>query len=278
LVRERNEDTFAICEELGLYLVSDGMGGAHAGDVAAALVAQALPVQLSARMNRLTEPTATDRAEALRMAIIELSQNIYIQSAGDGRVHGMGATIVACWIHERTALLAHMGDSRAYLLRKGALERLTEDHALADVLIQLGRLTKSEAKRHPAKNLLTRFVGMEGEVGPDVGVLALQEGDRVLLCSDGLTNMVADRPIARALWAEPSPGAVCDRLIAEAKASGGEDNVTAVVLDCGGVAANGSEDARVVVRRTVARSVQTIPEPSADSAEEQQGAPTVEGL
>jgi protein phosphatase len=125
----------------------------------------------------------------------------------------------------------NLGDSRAYLLRRGRLRRLTQDHTVAAVLLRLDEITPEEAGEHPGTHRLTRYVGMEGEALPDIQTLRLEAGDRLLLCSDGLTGMVSDRRIAHLLRQQPTPEDACQALIAAANAAGGRDNISAIVID-----------------------------------------------
>ena len=265
--RDHNEDIFAICEDIGMYLVSDGMGGAQAGEVASSLVAKALPVELAAQLTEVGSPAELKTSESLRRSIEALNKHMFEQASQVDEVRGMGATVVVCLIREGIATLAHMGDSRAYLMRAGALERLTEDHALVDTLLKMGQINKEEARKHPAQHVITRYVGMEGNVGPDVGQLQLEDGDRLLLCSDGLTNMVSDRRIAEVLWTELDLAAACDRLVHAANDAGGADNITVLILQYGERPPGTGKSKKVTVRRVVGRSMQSI-EPSIDESTE----------
>ena len=254
--RDHNEDAFAICDGLGLYVVADGMGGAQAGEVASSVVTQALPAQVAAQPHACGAAEAM--AECLGVTLNGLSREIYEQSQQADHLRGMGATVVACLIRGGMAALAHMGDSRAYLLRAGALERLTEDHGLVEMLLKLGHISKAEARTHPGRHVVTRHVGMEGETGPDVGLLELKHGDVLLLCSDGLTNMVSDRAIGEILVGEPELEAACDRLIEAANEAGGEDNITALLIRYGGAPEMGKGYKKVTVRQAVGRSMKPV--------------------
>lgn len=268
--RELNEDSFAVCDDLGLYIVSDGMGGAQAGEVASSLVAKALPAEVVARMSANAASSADDIADCLWHSIDALSRRMYEQTSEVGGLRGMGATVVACLIQGNIAAIGHMGDSRAYLIRDGALERLTEDHALADTLLRLGQISKTAARDHPGRHVLTRYMGMEGVVGPDVGTLTLKEGDRLLLCSDGLTNMVDDRLIGTVMWSESNIAFACRTLVNEAKEAGGEDNVSVLIIQYGPTPPDSKHVKRVAVRRTLGRSLKRF-EIAANESEHQQG-------
>ncbi len=231
-VRAKNEDGFAILPEHGLVVVADGMGGEQAGAAAASAVVTLLPRFFAARMAVAAPAQGNNVAEALRCAVVELSTAIHRQSAGEVGLSGMGATVVALNIRGRRALVAHMGDSRAYLFRTRRLTQLTDDHSIVGILLRQGEITEEEARHHPARGRLSRFVGMGGDVGPDVRSIRLRAGDRLLLCTDGLTGMVDDANIAQLLGEHSDPDAACASLVAAANAAGGVDNVTALVIDC----------------------------------------------
>jgi protein phosphatase len=148
---------------------------------------------------------------------------------------GMGATVALALLAGHRAHVAHLGDSRAYLLRRGRLQQLTKDHTVAAALLHLGEISEGEALAHPARHRLTRYIGMESEAVPDLRVVALEAGDRLLLCSDGLTGMVPDRRIAQLMRRQRTPKEACKALVAAANAAGGRDNVSAIVIDIGAV-------------------------------------------
>ena len=219
--RAANEDAFAIVEPRRLFIVSDGMGSHNAGAVAARVVTGVLPLLVQS-------PTT---AEDLCTAIAELSERLRSESTGHPGLHGMGATVVVALCAERSALIGHLGDSRAYLFRNGQLARLTEDHSVVGILIRMGEIDSMNAADHPAHGQISRFVGMEPPALPEVRAIELAAGDRLLLCTDGLTGMLADVALAAMLAEARPPDACCAALIDAANAAGGEDNITAVVVD-----------------------------------------------
>ena len=234
-VRQNNEDAFLLGEgkDETLFAVADGIGGFEAGEVASRIAVEAL---------RELEPGAPFEA-----AIGEANRRILAVGRGDERLSGMGTTIVALRFggtRERpVAEVAHVGDSRAYLLRGGALRPLTEDHSLVAELVRSGDLTRDQAAEHPQKNLITRALGAEEEVDVDTAVLPVNAGDRILLCSDGLSDMVSEAQISEIL-AESSddPETPARRLLSAALDAGGTDNVSVVIVDVKEQEASGGEE------------------------------------
>lgn len=230
-IRQRNEDAVAVLPDEGLFIVADGMGGRRAGATASRIVTEALPAMIRTGAAGLSADDVESWSLAVRDAIVELSRQIQGQSASRTGFAGMGATVVLAHVRADRALIAHMGDSRAYVYSNRRLRQLTDDHSVVGVLLRQERITPEEADHHPAKGRLSRYVGMEGEVYPDIRVLSVSSGDRLLLCSDGLTGMVADAAIAATLAERREPEAACRALVEAANAAGGRDNITVLVVD-----------------------------------------------
>ena len=260
-VRETNEDAFSVLEQQGLFIVSDGMGGARAGALASTMIVKALPVQISEE--RLTHKVGRGIeaqvavANGLVRSIGLVNEMVLNKTREHPQVKGLGATVVAgLYLGKGTLFLANLGDSRAYLVRRGALERLTKDHTVAEMLLQAGRINQRKLRRHPARHLLTRHIGMENCPAADTGLLPLHPDDRILLCTDGLTGMLKDREIGNILWETTDRQAACRLLIDRAKEAGGRDNVTAVILDVEEPQGRrGHRRRKVVVRRAIGRSL-----------------------
>ncbi len=216
-VRERNEDSYLV--EPPLYAVADGMGGARGGAVASSMALD--------KMEELFRSGKGSLTELIRAA----NRAVFERSISDRKVSGMGTTLTAATVDDEGAHLGHVGDSRAYLLRAGALRQLTDDHTLVNRMVKAGEITPLEAGTHPHRNVLTRSVGTEPEVDVDVEDVPLIDGDRLLLCSDGLTGMVTEPQIQAILEAAPDPQDAADRLIKAANRAGGIDNITVVILD-----------------------------------------------
>lgn len=216
-VREGNEDSYLV--DAPLYAVADGMGGHRGGEVASSLALETIEA-----MFRAGDGTLADQVRAANRTVHE-------RSLADRKVSGMGTTLTAIVVQEATARIAHVGDSRGYLLRAGDLRQITADHTLVARMVKAGEISRSEADVHPHRNVLTRSVGTEADVEVDENDLALLDGDRLLLCSDGLTDMVSEDQIQAILEAEPNPQRAADRLVKAANRAGGIDNITALVLD-----------------------------------------------
>lgn len=224
MVRETNEDSF-VCQP-PLFLVADGMGGHVAGEVASRLAAETIAKHIAA------SAAVADYRKLLAEAIGKANTLIHRMALENSDYAGMGTTVTAAFITGSQLVWGHVGDSRLYLLRAGELRQLTEDHSLVGELLKKGSITTDEALQHPHRNILTRAVGTNERTKVDTGCLALAAGDRLLLCTDGLTNMVDDEAI-KTLMAADGDG-VADELVSKAKAAGGLDNITALVVAYGG--------------------------------------------
>lgn len=236
-VRTRNEDAFLVDVDRGIFIVADGLGGHSAGDTAAHMAKDLLPGIIHRRLVEAPAPSSRgDRmiGAILAKAIEELSH--LIREAGNRKVEckGMGTTVVAAVFTARHVHIAHMGDSRAYLLRGGRMRRLTEDHSIVALLLRQGEITPQEAESHPARGRLSRFAGMEGDVPAVTITIDLEAGDRILLCTDGVWGGLSDAKIREILVQDNTPEVTCGNLIEAGKEAGGQDNLTAVVVDVAG--------------------------------------------
>jgi PPM family protein phosphatase len=227
--RSGNEDSY-LCGRT-VFAVADGLGGHQGGEVASAAAVAPL-----AALDGRELATPTEAAEALAAAIQEANSAILERAAGDPSLWGMGTTMTAAAVTADGHLqLAHVGDSRAYLLREGALEQLTADHTVVAELVRRGRLTPELAAIHPERSILTRAVGLDPRIPVDTpDPLDLRPGDQYLLCSDGLTEAVPDPTIAELLSAKEDGDTACRSLIDAANEAGGPDNITVVLVRVGG--------------------------------------------
>ncbi len=219
-MRQGNEDSYLIHNGLQLFAVADGMGGHRAGEVAS-------HAALGALRDVLNENPNLSLTDAVGLA----NDAVYQMAVADPSLQGMGTTLTAVRMDGAAALLGHVGDSRAYLLRDDQLLRITEDHSFVDQLRREGRITEEQAATHPQRSILTRALGIEPGVPVDPGQVDLLDGDRLLLCSDGLHALVRDPVIHDILRRETQPQAASEALVAAANAAGGDDNITAVVID-----------------------------------------------
>lgn len=222
------------CKLDGLFVVADGMGGHAGGETASRIVVETLPVALQAELAaQMGKPDAVRCSEALRQALHAANDAVCKAAADDHTVRGMGTTCVAAVIVDSVAVLANVGDSRIYLLRDAALEQITEDHSLVQEYVRAGEMRPSEAMSSRYKNVITRAVGIASTVEPDIERVDLLEGDTLLLCSDGLTNMLSRSDIARTLGRASTAQDAAAQLVGAANAAGGTDNISAVVVRYG---------------------------------------------
>jgi serine/threonine protein phosphatase PrpC len=221
--RRRNEDSFVVAPPL--FAVADGMGGAQAGEVASKLAAAALED---------TDPGSSGGVERVVELIQEANRRVYERSNADPAASGMGTTITAALVEDKKVTFGHVGDSRAYLVRDGVIEQLTEDHSLVNELMKSGKLSAEEAEVHPQRSVITRALGTDPDVDVDTFVVDARENDLFLICSDGLTTMVGDDDILELLEKfHDDLDRAAKSLVAAANRAGGEDNITVVVFTIG---------------------------------------------
>ena len=218
-VRKQNEDSVYAADAQRLFAVADGMGVHRAGEVASAMAVEALHMRLQSRQPDL---------RLMRQAFEEANGQIAAASAGEERLQGMGTTMTALWQTERSVLIAHVGDSRVYLLRWGRLRQVTDDHSVVAELLRCGLITPQEARRHPYRNVITRSLGSAPTVEVDLLERDREPGDLLLLCTDGLSNMLTDREM-EALLVSLSPQKAADALMQKALEAGGTDNITLIL-------------------------------------------------
>jgi serine/threonine protein phosphatase PrpC len=223
-VRRTNEDNLFADEALGLFIVADGMGGHAGGEVASRLAIATISELMKARL------TEGDAESLIRSAIEQANALIHAQAEADPTLHGMGTTLVLALCRGDAIHLAHLGDSRAYLIHNGSIQRLTEDHSLVAQMVRSGQLTAEEAPRFHLRNVVTRSLGNQKLIEPDLAVVEWNAGDFLLLCSDGLTNMV-DESELRSLIAGGGADLErsCREAVDRANQNGGRDNITAVL-------------------------------------------------
>jgi len=236
-VRANNEDCYRIVTPLNLFVLSDGMGGEAHGEIASALAVETLVKHCLDTQNNPNAPVFGDskpgwsaKLKRLSSAVHLANTNIFKSAEEHPEQHGMGATLTAAWIDGAKVSIAHVGDSRAYLLRNGSLLQLTQDHSLVAEQVRRGILTAAEADESDMQSVLLRALGAQAEIEVDAEEHLLLPRDILLLCSDGLTRMVTEPEIAGTLQAETDPTKASERLVAIANDSGGADNITVLVV------------------------------------------------
>jgi serine/threonine protein phosphatase PrpC len=220
-VRQANEDSYLVDEPL--FVVADGMGGHIAGDVASSTA-------VSVISGKATTVSA-ENLETLTEVVRSANKAIWEKAGEDPSLRGMGTTCTLMLVDNSKAHFAHVGDSRAYLMRAGELSQITEDHTLVGRMVKEGKLQPEEAESHPQRSIITRALGVDSDVEVDLLSLDLQPGDRIVMNSDGLSSMISDEAIAGPLREESDPQAAAERLVELANQAGGEDNVTVVIVD-----------------------------------------------
>jgi protein phosphatase len=219
--RERNEDAWF--SGTNVFAVADGLGGHRAGEVASELALESI--------RALDEQEPKKAANHVADAVRRGNRAVHTRAADDPELKGMGTTLTAIAVHDGVAHLAHVGDSRCYLLRGGSITQLSRDHTLVARMVAEGRLTPEQAEAHPQRSVLTRALGAERDVDVQTQNIVLQTGDRLLLCSDGLSGVLTDDDMLRFAGRGEDLQAICDELIDEANARGGPDNITAVLVE-----------------------------------------------
>lgn len=235
-VRSINQDSFHLLEDNNIYIVADGMGGHAAGDQASRIAVKTITEILSAydfatEALEGEEPDASMSVEELiRYALQEANEQILLASLSNQHLQGMGTTAIVGVEYRGSLYVGHIGDSRTYLIREQQLSQITEDHSVVQQLVKAGAISEEEAQVHPYKNVITRCLGMQANVEPDTLELVLQAGDRILMCSDGLSNMVSDQTMQDYVNQYADPKEACEKLVALANENGGTDNITVVLL------------------------------------------------
>ncbi len=228
-VRKVNQDFYvASGDRPQLFIQCDGMGGHQSGDIASRTAAESIAtyVRLQGTMD-LDEKKAE---RILKNAVSYANNMVYTRSCGAQELAGMGTTADVCLVDFDMLYIVHVGDSRVYRLREGSLSLLTKDHSLVQELLEKGLITEEEAESHPDKNVITRAVGTNQKVKTDFLATDIRTGDILLMCSDGLSNMLTEREIKNLLISGENPEEITDNLLSAANLNGGRDNITAIVI------------------------------------------------
>jgi protein phosphatase len=222
-VRARNEDAYLVARHLGLFAVADGMGGAAAGEVASGMAIDELRASFE-------EADLASSTPAMSEAVARANAHVFAAAQGDTAKTGMGSTLTALRLVPGGAAVIHVGDSRAYLFRQGQLLQLTLDHSLVAEQVRAGQMTQDEAGRSPFRHIISRAIGTHSEVAADEHPVAVEPGDTILLCTDGLHGVVGDEAIARILSARADVAHTATNLVGAALEGGGPDNIAVVLV------------------------------------------------
>jgi serine/threonine protein phosphatase PrpC len=226
-LREENEDAYVIEPDVGLFLVSDGMGGHRGGELASKIIIQDLPPMIENRLDKLRSQNPRAIRSLLRKTIAEQSKQLHMEGDSESGYKGMGATVVVVLFVDGRAYVANVGDSRIYRFRK----QFSKDHSIIAKLLEKGRITEAQAQSHQDRGVITRYVGMEEKARPYVRSFLLKKRDRLLLCTDGLTDMVDNTRVAAILNTDFDCQTTCNKLIEAANSAGGVDNITVVLVE-----------------------------------------------
>jgi len=224
--RSSNEDAFGYSVEFGIFVVCDGMGGAAAGEIASSLAVEEMMRRLTGDARDKTAPLE----ETVTQAIHTANEVIHSRARSNVQISGMGTTLVGLAAEGSRVLVFNVGDSRCYRLRSLRLEQISQDHSLVQEQVRMGRMTQAEALRSPLRSVITRALGTQKSVTPDLFELVAEPGDLFLLCSDGLTGELTDPLIESMLAVDLPLGELCARLVKAAKKAGGHDNITCLLV------------------------------------------------
>ncbi len=226
-IRPLNEDSYFVSEpdQSGtvLAIVADGMGGHNAGEVASGKAVGVVQKDALGTCGK-------NAKDVLVKAVNDANREIYEMSKSAGNLFGMGTTMTACVAEENHVTAVQVGDSRLYLIRGEEITQITKDHSLVEMLVENGKITKEEARRHPQKNIITRAVGTDKTVEADIYEFAVEKGDVILLCSDGLVNMVEDEEISSVITYSETLDDAANKLVSAAEEAGGTDNITVILI------------------------------------------------
>lgn len=228
--REKNQDAFYLSKDktLPLFIVADGMGGHKAGEIASTMALNIIERNFVENLDSLSDEKVIRKL--IKESIEEANTKIYLKSLTDEKYEGMGTTITLAYIFKNKILIGHVGDSRAYIIKEDSISQITEDHSYVNELVKMGSITKEEAKTHPKRNMITRAVGTSSIIKMDLIVKEFQKNDILLLCSDGLFDMVIENEIYKVFREEEDMQKACEALANIANSKGGIDNITIVAI------------------------------------------------
>ena len=234
-VREDNEDAFGLDKEVGLFVLSDGMGGHRGGKLASQIVTEDLPVMIETGFDKLKSHSQRAIRSLIKKNVTIQSRNLMREGISESGYKDMGATVVLTFVHGSRAYIGSVGDSRIYRFRNNRLVQISKDHTVISELLERGRIKPEQAEDHPAQGQITRYIGMEEKLEPYIHTFLVKNGDRLIMCTDGLTDMVSDKTISSVLRKYKDPQEACDELVRKANAAGGQDNITVIVINFSGM-------------------------------------------
>ncbi len=232
IVRKNNQDTFFCCTEndgkQAIFVVCDGMGGANAGNIASDIAASVFKEHV---MKHIRPSMSNKYMESILKNAVNFANYETYQTALSSREYsGMGTTLVGGFVNDDDLVLVNVGDSRAYLINSEGIEKITIDHSVVEEMIMRGEITEEEAREHPRRNLITRALGTDERVKSDIYTYKIDQGTKILLCSDGLSNMISSEEMKKIIDSAESSQIACETLIDKANERGGYDNITAVLI------------------------------------------------
>lgn len=225
-VRENNEDHMLVDKEMGLFIVTDGMGGPQGGEVASKMAVDLVSSYLSKNIIN-----TKDVSSVIENSVVQANKAIKMRAEKDNNLKGMGTTIVFALYHNNKIYITNVGDSRIYLIRNNKIKQITKDHSLVAELIDAGDISKDDARKHHLRHILSNAIGVKNKVQAEITEFSLENTDGLLLCSDGLTDMITDKEIGEIVLKGDDPQRTSEKLVELANKKGGRDNIT-VVLVC----------------------------------------------
>lgn len=230
LVRENNQDSFFVSKDLEfpLFIVADGMGGHKAGEIASNMAVST--IKNIFLINKENLNSEEEIVSTIKEAIEKANHKIYQKSKENLEYEGMGTTVTIAYIFKNEIYIGHVGDSRAYYVDDNNIVQITEDHSLVNELIKNGSITKDQGKNHPQRNIITRAIGTSNDIKADIHTMEYKENDKLIICSDGLTNMLNEDKIIEVVNGDGDIMEKCEKLVLNAKRNGGLDNITVVMI------------------------------------------------
>lgn len=230
-VREQNEDSFIIEPEEGIFIVADGMGGHRGGKLASTITTEDLSVLIETALHRLRSDNPRSIKRILTENILEQNRQLSMEAESESGQKEMGTTVAVTIIRDARAYIANLGDSRIYRFRNNKIKQVSKDHSVVSELLRKGKINEDQAENHEARGQITHYIGMEERADPHIRSFALKKNDRLLLCTDGLTDMLNDNKINKIQKTATDPQFACQKLVKAANNAGGHDNITVIIID-----------------------------------------------